>query len=462
MVAAAHLTRGPHVHHAATWVRPPGRRLLGCAAAVATFFGLCAPMALADPANGSSSVVRAALAPGSINHIVVIELENEGYNTTFGPGSVATYLNGVLRKKGELVANYYATGHASLDNYVSQVSGQSPTRSTQADCLANGAAFVDVTPGTASASGQVLGQGCVYPASVPTIASQLDAKYPPNPKTHVAAWKGYNEDMGNTPTRDGGVADPAGGTSCGHPAIGSPTAVVATPTDQYATRHNPFVWFHSVIDNAALCDANDVPLGTLTAQGVPSATGHLVRDFSKVSTTPRFAFVTPNLCDDGHDAACTGTNSAGTTAGGLVGADAFLRHWVPTILNSPAYKQGDTLVVITFDESEISPQTDPSYAAACCNEQPGPNTVAPGNAAAATAAEAPGGGQVGALLLNPRFVKAGSVDTAGSYNHYSALRSYEDLLGLTTGGTDGRGHLGWAAATGLKPFGKDVFNTAKS
>ena len=38
------------------------------------------------------------------------------------------------------------------------------------------------------------------------------------------------------------------------------------------------------------------------------------------------------------------------------------------------------------------------------------------------------------------------------------MRSYEDLLGLMTGGTDGLGHLGVAAAPGLAPFGKDVFN----
>jgi hypothetical protein len=38
------------------------------------------------------------------------------------------------------------------------------------------------------------------------------------------------------------------------------------------------------------------------------------------------------------------------------------------------------------------------------------------------------------------------------------MRSYEDLLGLMTGGTDGLGHLGFAAAPGLAPFGKDVFN----
>jgi phosphatidylinositol-3-phosphatase len=451
------------VQNLATRAQPRTRRLLGALAALVTTVGFGATTAvLAEPASGAAAVPRAALAPGKINHIVVIELENEGYATTFGPGSVATYLNTVLRQKGELLANYYGTGHASLDNYISEVSGQSPTQSTQADCLANGAAFVDVAPGGSASNGQVQGQGCVYPTSVPTIANQLDAKYPPNQKTHVAAWRSYAEDMGNTPSRDGGVADPSGGTDCGHPAIGSPTAVLATPTDQYATRHNPFVWFHSIIDNASVCDANDVPLGTLTAQGTPSPSGHLVRDFSKAATTPRFAFITPNLCNDGHDATCAGTNSAGTNVGGLVGADTFLRHWVPVILGSPAYKEGDTLLAITFDESEVDPQTDPAYAAACCNEQPGPNTVAPGNVGATTNSQAPGGGQIGALLLNPRYVKAGTVDTSGSYNHYSALRSYEDLLGLTSGGTDGHGHLGWAAATGLKPFGTDVFNARKS
>jgi phosphatidylinositol-3-phosphatase len=332
------------------------------------------------------------------------------------------------------------------------VSGQSPTRQTQTDCTANGAAFADMLPGTPTSDGQVVGNGCVYPASVATIASQLDARYPPNSATHVAAWRGYEEDMGNTPGRDGGTPDPKGGTDCGYPPNGGSAAVVATSGDQYVTRHNPFIWFHSVIDDAALCQANDVPLGTLAANGQPDPSGHLATDFANASTTPRFSFITPNTCDDGHDETCAGLNSAGTHQGGLVGADAFLQHWMPLILNSPAYQQGDTLVVITFDES------DTSDASSCCNEAPGPNTIAPGSSAATTNAAAPGGGRIGALLLNPRYVKAGTTDATGNYNHYSALRTYEDLLGLTSGGSDGKGHLGYAGASGLNPFGKDVFN----
>ena len=138
----------------------------------------------------------------------------------------------------------------------------------------------------------------------------------------------------------------------------------------------------------------------------------------------------------------------------MSGADEFLRAWMPLILGSPAYRSGDMLVVITFDESDVG---GPGADTSCCNELPGPNTNAPGNAGDGTDSQAPGGGQIGALLLNARYVTPGSTDTTGTYDHYSALRSYEDLLGLTTGGADGEGHLGFAAAKGLAPFGTDVF-----
>ncbi len=438
-------------------LRPASRALTTLAAGVslAALLVFSSPAAATAAPKASSSALRAAVPPGKIKHVLVIEFENEGYAATFGPGSPATYLNGTLRAKGELLQNYYAIGHVSLDNYIAQVSGQAPTEDTLADCSQNGFAFADVTPGTpdtdlAANPGQVDGQGCVYPAAVQTIASQLDAKYPPDKKTHVAAWRAYDQDMGSTPTRDGGTSDPSGGTDCAHPAIGATdTAEVATPQDQYTTRHNPLVWFHSVIDNAALCDANDVPLGTLGARGTPSPGGHLAKDLHSESTTPRFGFITPNLCNDGHDDTCAGPNSIGGHVGGLAGADQFLQAWMPLILGSPAYKSGDLLVVITFDEAELgSPNAD----ASCCNESPGPN-----EGAAPASGVASGGGQIGALLLNSKYIVAGSTDTTGSYNHYSALRSYEDLLGLTTGGADGEGHLGFAATKGLAPFGTDVF-----
>jgi hypothetical protein len=89
---------------------------------------------------------------------------------------------------------------------------------------------------------------------------------------------------------------------------------------------------------------------------------------------------------------------------------------------------GDSTVTgrTTFDEAEGGTT---AYTA-CCNEQPGPNTNTPGNAGASSDSAASSGGPVGALLLNPKYIAPGSTDTTGSYDHYSALRSYEDLLGL--------------------------------
>ncbi len=379
----------------------------------------------------------------AIKNIVVIDIENESETNTFGPSSPASYLTGTLEKKGVLIKNYYGIGHVSLDNYVGQVSGQAPTPTTQGDCLAG---FEDVTPGTPSATlGQVNGSsGCVYPASVETIANQLDTIKKPNPTTHVAAWRGYEEDMGNDAARDGG-------TTCAHPAPGSPPASAATTTDGYVTRHDPFVWFHSIIDNTALCNANVVPLGSLGSTGKPSSSSRLVKDFSKESTTPSFSFITPSVCNDGHDATCVSPSAAGGTTGGLVAANAWLEAWMPTILNSPAYKAGQMMVVITADEADLDATND---AAACCNEQPGPNVTEAGGSG-------PGGGQTGALVLtSSKYIKPGTVDTTGSYNHYSALKTYENLLGIDKGGSDGKGHLGMAGQPGLAAFGPDVFNAA--
>jgi hypothetical protein len=435
-------------------------------------------------ATGSTphEATRAALPPGAIEHVLVIDLENENFDTTFGASSPARYLNTTLLSLGELVVNYFATSHASLGNYLSQVSGQAPTPMINNDCVvlsrlpnfAIAGGFEDVLPGTdvedSRYPGQVLGDGCIFPAptavsrGVRTIADQLDEE--PGAKSNRLTWRQYSEDMGNSLARDGGFADPLGGSDCAHPSIGGiDTTNVPAVNDQYANRHNPFIYFHSIIDDPSRCAAHVVPLGTLI-RGVngnaDAFEGHLAEDLGKIETTPRFAFITPNVCNDGHDATCVGLNVEGTHAGGLVAADLWLKHWMPLILGSPAYRSGKMLVVLTFDEAG-------GDARACCNERGGPNHSNPGYSPllglfgfqtppAPGTFPYPGGGQVGAVLFNAKYVRPGTINTSAFYNHYSALRSYEDLLGITTGGDDGQGHLGFAAAPDLLPFGTDVFN----
>jgi hypothetical protein len=162
---------------------------------------------------------------------------------------------------------------------------------------------------------------------------------------------------------------------------------------------------------------------------------------TRTATTPELSFITPNLCDDGHDSPCAGTDAAGSSAGGLVSVDHFLRRWVPRIEQSPAFRK-DGLLLITSDEA------DAGDSSSCCGERPGPDDAEPG-------ITGPGGGRIGALAIG-RCVPAGRTDPT-AYNHYSLLRSLEDLYGVRTGGTDGRGHLGFAGAAGVASFGKDLF-----
>jgi hypothetical protein len=185
----------------------------------------------------------------------------------------------------------------------------------------------------------------------------------------------------------------------------------------YATRHNPFVYFHSIIDDTTLCDTHVVNLGLLPG------------DLLSAASTPNYVFITPNLCDDGHDAKC-----ADGEVGGLTGADRFLREWVPQITSSPAFRYENGLLMVIFDEAAAS------NASACCGEIAGPGSPMPG-------IEGPGGGDTGAVFLSP-CISPGTV-TKTAYNHYTMLRSVEDIFGLP--------HIGFAQLPGETSFGSDIF-----
>jgi hypothetical protein len=356
-----------------------------------------AAVVLSVAALVGATPARAASVP-PIRHVFVLVLENEDYDATFGPDTKATYLAHELPAHGVLLRQYYGIGHVSLDNYLAMISGQAPNPLTQSDCQQ----FTDFVPSTPviDGDGQAVGQGCVFPATVPNVADQLTAA--------GLSWGAYMDGMG---------------TPCRHPDIGARDDTEdAEVGDQYATRHNPFMYFHSIIDDDATCRSHVLDLGSL-----PDA-------LASATTTPNLSFVVPDLCNDGHDEPCVDGRPGGATS-----ADAFLRAWVPRILDSPAFK-ADGMLVVTFDEAETGGGDE--SATACCGERPGPNSPMPG-------ISGPGGGRIGAVVRSP-YVAAGTRDVG--YNHYSLLRTIEDIFGL--------GHLGFAAAPDLAPFGADVFAVA--
>lgn len=102
----------------------------------------------------------------------------------------------------------------------------------------------------------------------------------------------------------------------------------------YAPRHNPFVYFDDVTGTNDLNDAYGIahirPYAELTADLVNN-------------TVAQYNFITPNLCNGGHDA-CPPANDP------VQQIDTWLAAEMPKILNSAAFTNNGA-VFITWDES---------------------------------------------------------------------------------------------------------------
>jgi hypothetical protein len=348
------------------------RRLLRMAAAcgvgLLSLAGVVVPVSVAAaspaPARGVT-ITSTGLRPGAIKHVWLIILENKSYDATFTGLNQNSYLWKTLPAQGVLLKNYYGTGHSSMDNYLSMVSGQAPEEDTQEDCsvsakligpnsdiLDSGSVWTNrnygqmYSPANASqpsGANAPLGEnGCEYPTDVPTLFNQLNAAR----KT----WKGYAQDLGGaqTPGSTQFQADTVPNreaAACGGPGTaannpdtnptdmagdyppGVTTFTAAQPDDQFVAKHFPFPWFESLTGavnaNApATPPLNDPSNGGTNCDAshianLDSPTDGLLHDLQSAGTTPAFSWITPDNCSDAHDAVCHGNNLSGAfTAGG--------------------------------------------------------------------------------------------------------------------------------------------------
>jgi hypothetical protein len=266
---------------------------------------------------------------------------------------------------------------------------------------------------------------------------------------------------------------------------GAGTAGCDHSTTAYTPARNPFLNFHSLVDNAALCNSSVVDLSQLQT------------DLQQVGDTPGLSYIVPNNCHDGSDTPCAPDQPAG-----LAAADQWLQTVIPMIEDSVAYKQGG-LIAITFDQApKDGPEADST---ACCGQPetypnlpaddpsqqpsspppsqdaPASTETAPASTETAPAASASqfgggggstdtgstttptnttgtptppptrpsgGGGKVGILLLSP-FIKPNTVNETGYYNHFSLFASIEDLFNL--------GRIGYGNLPDLTVFDKTVY-----
>jgi hypothetical protein len=328
---------------------------------VLSLAGFMAPAAvLAAPSAQASEVTitSTGLRPGEIKHVWLIILENKSYDATFSGLNQNTYLWKTLPAQGVLLENYYGTGHFSMDNYISLVSGQAPEQDTQEDCSVSAKLIgpsSDIEHSGSLLSNKNYGQmyspanasqpsganapsgtnGCAYPTDVPTLFNQFNAA--------GVTWKGYAQDIGGeqipgsttfqTTVPDREAATCAGPGTAGNNPDTNPTDMAgnfpagvttltgAQPNDQYVAKHFPFPWFASLTgavqpDNTVTpplnepsnggtnCDANHIA-------NLDSPTNGLVHDLKSAATTPAFSWITPDNCSDAHDAVCKGNNLSG-------------------------------------------------------------------------------------------------------------------------------------------------------
>jgi len=335
-------------------------RAVAAAATVALVLGaggLARPIA-GKAAAGIDGVPR-------YDHVFTIVLENENFDATWNtpaPGGQPTYLQS-LRSQGAFASEYQGISHVSADNYIAMTSGQPATPPFNTDCLSW--ALCETTEK-------------VWPDGGRSIADQVNDS--------GLRWRAYMDSMA---------------TPCQHP---SQTQNPDPYQNGYATRHNPFVYYPPIVENAARCNSGVVPYTQLAT------------DLQSEATTPNYVFITPDTCHDGHDAPCTAPPSEAGQPGGLTSANAWLSVEVPKLLASPAFTTPgvNSLLLITFDENGFSD------IAGCCG------LLAPG--AGLTTNLLAFGGRVGLVAIGAG-VRPGKVVTT-PYDHWSYLRTAEDALGI--------------------------------
>ena len=189
-----------------------------------------------------------------------IGLSTTGYQAAFGD-KAATYLHSLTRK-GTVLSGYRSLGSSELADELASIGGQPPNSDTRDGCMK----FTEFKTGVvANAKGLVPGNGCVYPETALTIGDQVTSS------GHT--WGAYIADQGTKET-------------CIHPNSNAVDDVALPFADPgYADRHNPFVYFHSLLDLGD-CSSDDVDLTKLPAA---------LRSAAK---TPTFTYVAPDACAD--------------------------------------------------------------------------------------------------------------------------------------------------------------------
>jgi hypothetical protein len=236
----------------------------------------------------TSSSCRTARAQSSDQIVFLIVMENHNWSGTGGiSGSTeAPYINKTLVPMGAVAEEYYNPpgNHPSLPNYLWMEAGQS--FGIHQDGLPS-----QFHQGTHAHLSEIL----------------QDADIP---------WRAYEEDISGTvcPLEPEGPKDSSG-------------------SQLYQPRHFPQIYFDDMTNDgdakSSYCIEHARPLSSLASD-------------LKEARVGRYNFLTPDMCDNGHDP-CGGNE--------IAHIDTFLKDMMPTIFESEQYKAGHVVIFITADEA---------------------------------------------------------------------------------------------------------------
>lgn len=217
----------------------------------------------------------------SINYVVVIVMENHPFNYS------SSHLDGIIGNPSAPFINRLASNYSLTNNYWALTNGSIPN-------------YMALTSGNLTA----VNGNCLTPSpSCSTDSLNIVDRIQASGRT----WKAYMEDYSGGCNGVGGAL--------------------------YAARHNPFIFYSNIRNNATRC--SHIVSANPGHTGLPDS--QFLSDLNSTLTASNFMWLTPNVCNDMHD--CTVSTG-----------DSYLSQLVPQVLNSTLFRTQGAALLITFDE----------------------------------------------------------------------------------------------------------------
>lgn len=323
-----------------------------------------------------------------LDHVFIVMMENHGYSQIIGNPN-APFAN-QYSNSANSTTNYFAVGHPSSTNYLEIVGGSNfgdrsdkapdwhdsqcapnlgplpytttdfpsspnvcPIAGVGKDAATPGIDYTNECPNPAVMDPCPPGLISIDGRSIPAANNIVGKSIGDQLVEHGLSWKSYQESL--PATGADGISYSDGfftNLSTIPDSLGGANAFV----ELYATKHNPFAYFKSVQEGL---NPNNSLANVVGFEGK----GGFYDDLSS-GRIPSLSFIAPNQCNDQHGRGNGGAqcafdpNDNGTQAGLnpalIYVGDLALRTIVRAIHNSPAWSEGNNVIVVVWDENDYS------------------------------------------------------------------------------------------------------------